>query len=203
MGPGGHHLLEGHKVCRKICTQSHLFFMTSHSVRVRSPYVNKWLYISTLNKHQNHTCKYSHCGSEVDHIGTPQAWQSAYREGRHPHHAAVNDVIHRNLKQPTFHLSVSPQVSTGQMKGELVNWWALLHIMDMQKVFVAIPANTSSYTTHYNNLESPQLSMKPVHHFNSSLLQLCKFVLLALKLYLVYMSAFPYDSKFGQLPLRI
>ena len=75
--------------------------------------------------------------------------------------------------------------------------------MDMQKVFVAILANTSSYTTHYNNLESPQLSMKPVHHFNSSLLQLCKFVLLALKLYLVYMSAFPYDSKLGQLPLRI
>ena len=43
---------------------------------------------------QPHEC--SHCGSEVDPLGT-HGLSCRWSEGRHPRHAAVNDIIHRTL----------------------------------------------------------------------------------------------------------
>ena len=52
-----------------------------------------------------HEC--SHCRSEVDHLGT-HGLSCRWSEGRHPRHAAVNDIIHRSLSSANIPSRLEP-----------------------------------------------------------------------------------------------
>ena len=52
-----------------------------------------------------HQC--THCGAEVDHLAT-HGLNCRWSEGRHPRHAAVNDVIHRSLTSANIPSRLEP-----------------------------------------------------------------------------------------------
>ena len=52
-----------------------------------------------------HEC--SHCGSEVDRLGT-HGLSCRWSEGRHPRHAAVNDITHRSLSSANIPSRLEP-----------------------------------------------------------------------------------------------
>ena len=60
-----------------------------------------------------HKCR--HCGAEVDHLGL-HGLSCRRSQGRHPRHAAVNDLLKQSLALQRSPLSWSPQASHAPME---------------------------------------------------------------------------------------
>ena len=69
---------------------------------------------------QPHGC--SHCGSEVDPLGT-HGLSCRWSEGRHPRHAVLNDIIHRSLTAACIGPTESVPTAAPSYHGDAEKSW--------------------------------------------------------------------------------